>query len=78
MFSPTYLWVGNMGIKKKVHLTGRATLCVILPKQLARVLGIQRGSYVEIDIVKNGDMAIVIRPVRAGEEGREEGTSVER
>ncbi|MEM2026852.1 MAG: AbrB/MazE/SpoVT family DNA-binding domain-containing protein [Candidatus Bathyarchaeia archaeon] len=60
-------------IRRRVQRVGKVTMYVTLPKHLAEAVGIHHGSYVEFDIIKDGEAAIIIRPVKqaAGEvEGR--------
>jgi len=43
-------------------------MAAVIPPVIAQLLGLGPGDLVEIDIVKNGDTAIIIRPVKGEEQ----------
>jgi len=56
--------------KRKVMKVGTG-LAIVIPALLAKTMGLQKGSEVYIDFKKNGEAAIIIRPVKqAAGEGR--------
>ncbi|MEM2189694.1 MAG: AbrB/MazE/SpoVT family DNA-binding domain-containing protein [Nitrososphaerota archaeon] len=59
--------------KRKVMKVGTG-LAIVIPALLAKTMGLQKGSEVYIDFKKNGEAAIIIRPVKqAAGEGEAEG-----
>jgi antitoxin component of MazEF toxin-antitoxin module len=51
------------GSKRKIVKIGPVSLAVVIPASFAQALNLKKGSEVTVDIVKNGDKAIVIRPI---------------
>ncbi|MEM2189585.1 MAG: AbrB/MazE/SpoVT family DNA-binding domain-containing protein, partial [Nitrososphaerota archaeon] len=60
---------GCMAIRKKLHKVGGSEGGIIIPKALLELLGLRQGDTVDIDLIKDGEAAIIIRPVKqaAGE-----------
>ncbi|MEM1659544.1 MAG: AbrB/MazE/SpoVT family DNA-binding domain-containing protein [Candidatus Bathyarchaeia archaeon] len=57
-----------MGVRKRLHKVGKCAGGIIIPKPILEILGLKHGDSVDIDVVKNGDTAIIIRPVKGEEQ----------
>jgi len=55
-------------VKRKIVRVGGKSMAAVIPPVIAQLLGLGPGDLVEIDIVKNGDTAIIIRPVKGEEQ----------
>jgi len=51
------------GRKRKIIKIGPVSLAVIIPTAFAETLNLKKGSEVIVDIIKDGEKAIIIRPV---------------
>jgi len=53
-----------MGVKKRLFKIGGCAGGLIIPKPLLELLDLRPGDQVELDLEKNGETAIILRPIR--------------
>jgi len=61
-------------VRRKIVRVGGASRAIVIPPLILELLGLRQGDTVDIDLIKDGEAAIIIRPVKqAAGEGEAEG-----